>query len=268
MTNSPPENWGDKDAWDRYFTAELSEGRTAPYPDSIVLRFLSFARKQGGRIWFPGCGLDPYPYTYAKRGCRALATDFSAVAIRYQQRLAAAFLKEDETAKVQSTFAIAEHDFTQNTPDGEFDVVINIHAFQGLSSSAMRAGAGHFYAALRPGGACIIDTINVQGNDPYVIEETLIAAGFYIPFHKSERWYRQQLDSTGIVYRMVLGRPHIPIQDQYPPEHFSELAKRDQQILDSFQVEYERRCQDEAAEVDASVNNPATIVAHVVYATG
>lgn len=268
MTNSPPKNWDDKDAWGRYFNAELSAGRTSPYPDPIVLRFLSFAHEKGGRIWFPGCGLDPYPNTYAERGCKVLATDFSPVAVKYQQRLAAAFLKENESAKVQGAFAVAEHDFTQGMPDRNFDVVINCRAFQGLSHDAMRAAAGHFYAALRPGGACIIDTINVQGHDRNLIEDSLIAAGFCIPFEKSERWYRQQLDSTGIVYGMVLGRPHVPFHGQYPPERFSELAKRDQRILDSFRVEYERRQQDEAAEVNAVVNDPATIVVHVVYATG
>jgi hypothetical protein len=132
----------------------------------------------------------------------------------------------------------------------------------------MRVAAGHFYAALRPGGACIIDTMNVQGQDRNLLEDSLIAAGFYIPFQKSERWYRQQLESTGIVYGMVLGRPHIPAWGQYPPEHFTEFAGRDQQILDSFHVEYERRLQDETAEVNAIVNDRATIVAHVVYATG
>jgi 2-polyprenyl-3-methyl-5-hydroxy-6-metoxy-1,4-benzoquinol methylase len=268
MTNSPPDNWDDKDAWDSYFNGELSAGRTAPYPDFIVLRFLSFAREKNGRIWFPGCGIDPYPYTYAEQGCKVLGTDFSSVAVKYQQRLAAAFLKEKESAKLRGAFEVAEQDFTLDTPDGEFDVVINCRAFQGLSSGAMCAAAAHFYAALRPGGACIIDTMNVQGNRRNLIEDSLITAGFYIPFQKSERWYRQQLDSTGIVYGMVLGRSHIPASDQYPPEHFSEFAKRDQQILDSLTGEYERRHRDEADEVNAIVNNPKTVVAHIVYATG
>ncbi len=268
MTNSPPQDWDDKDALDRHFNAELSTGRTPPFPEQIILRFLSFALEKGGRIWFPGCGLDPYPYTYAKRGCKVLATDLSSAAVRHQQRLAAAFLREKESTTLQGTFAVAQQDFTQERPDREFDVAINCRAFQGLSSSEMRAAGGHFYAALRPGGACIIDTMNVQGNSRELIEDSLIAAGFYIPFQKSQRWYRQQLHSTGILYDMVLGRLYIPCLHQYPPEHFSEFAERDQQILDSFRVEYERRCQAEADEVNAIVNNPKTVVAHVVYATG
>jgi len=133
----------------------------------------------------------------------------------------------------------------------------------------MRAAAGHFYAALRPGGACILDTMNVQDSHRRnLIEDSLIAAGFFVPFQKSERWYRQQLDSTGIVYAMVLGRPHIPARRQYPPERFGEFAERDQKILDSFRGEYERRLQDETAAVNTICSNPTSRVAHVVYATG
>ena len=96
----------------------------------------------------------------------------------------------------------------------------------------------------------------------------MIAAGFYIPFQKSERWYRQQLDATGIIYGLVLERPHIPAANQYPREEFAKLAERDQQILNSFRLEYERRREEESAEVTTIVNHPATVVAHIVYATG
>ena len=132
----------------------------------------------------------------------------------------------------------------------------------------MAKAAEHFHAALRPGGACIIDTMNVQGHRRNLIEDRLLAAGFYIPLQKSERWYREQLDATGMVYAMVLGRPHILARDQYPPGLFKEFAERDQRILDSFRPEYERRLQEDTAEVEATTNDPRTIVAHVVYATG
>jgi len=272
MINSPPEDWSDKQGWNRYFEAELSPGcipSHAIYSDSIVLRFLSFAHKKGGRIWFPGCGLDPFPKAYAQRKCKVLATDFSTVAVAYQRRVAAAMLKEGGPATVQAAFSVAEHDFTQGAPDGEFDVVINCRAFQGLASDAMRVAAEHFFAALRPGGACILDTMNVQGSDRRaLIEDSLTAAGFFVPFQKAERWYRQQLDRTGIVYWWVLGRPRIPVHHPYPTERFRKFAERDQKILDSFRAEYERRLQDEAAEVNAICSKPTSTVAHLVYATG
>ena len=179
-----------------------------------------------------------------------------------------AFLAEKESAKCRGTFDVAGNDFTQESADGKFDVIINCRAFQGLVETAMRAAAERYHAALRPGGACILDTINVQGQNRNLIEDSLIAAGFYIPFQKSERWYRQQLDNTGVVYGMVLGRPRIPAKHQYPREQFAKLAERDQQFLDSFRLEYERRRDEESTEVNAIVNDPASVVAHVVYTTG
>ncbi len=161
MADNPPDNWDDSAAWNRYFTAELGAGRTRA-PDPMVYRFLSYARGEGGRIWFPGCGLDAYPKAYAEQGCRVLATDLSSVAVGYQRGLADE-MQKDGTANIHGRLDVAVHDFTTSRPEGEFDLVINRLAFQGLSSPAMRAAAENFYAALRPGGASIIDTMNVQG---------------------------------------------------------------------------------------------------------
>ena len=96
--------------------------------------------------------------------------------------------------------------------------MISCRAFRVLSSRAMVPAAHNFYAALRPSGACILDTIKVQGDRRTLTENSLIAAGFCVLFQKSERWCREQLDPTGIVYGMTNGRPHIPTQDQYPTE--------------------------------------------------
>ena len=267
-TPPPPTDWTDKDGWNRFFDAQLRTGQISSYPPSAILRFLSLAKDKGGRIWFPGCGLDAYPITYAARGCHVFATDLSWVAVKYQKRVAATFAKENRSADTPGTFIVAEHDFTQGPPSQQFDVVINCRAFQGLSGSAMHAAAANFYAALRPGGAAIIDTMNVQGDARNWIEDSLSAAGFYVPFQRSDRWYRQQLDGTGILYGMLLGRPRIPYRNQYPPNEFAECARRDQEILDSFSNEYVRRRQDEAAQVEAMMSNPTTVVAHVVYSTG
>ena len=42
---------------------------------------------------------------------------------------------------------------------------------------------------------------------------------------------------------------------------------RIEQAFNSFRAEYERRRNEEAAEVEATVTGPATKVAHIVYAT-
>jgi hypothetical protein len=89
-----------------------------------------------------------------------------------------------------------------------------------------------------------------------------------VPFNATERWYRDQLENTGIVYGMLMGRPRIPRIDQYPAEHFAEYAQRDQLVLDSFRGEYEARLAAEEPTVKAILARPETITARVIYTTG
>jgi hypothetical protein len=284
VETNPPVDWSDIAGWDRYLQTKGSDG---PFRVPTVIgakgwqsvRFLSFVRKHGGRVWFPGCGIDPGPRFYAYIGSTVLATDFSPVAVRVQQGFAAlapevmfgdwlSFVKSNAPFEKCGRFDVAEHDFTTGSPAGIFDVVINCRAFQGLSPSAMTAAARHFFAALRPGGAAMIDTINVQGRARDVLENSLIDAGFFLPFIDSERWYRAKLQSTGIIYGIVLGRPQIPNHGQYPAAHFSKYAQRDRKILESFRTEYEARLAAEEPSVKAVLDSHEAIVAHVVYATG
>jgi hypothetical protein len=280
----PPADWSDIGGWNRYLQAKGSDG---PFNVPTLIgaqgwqsvRFLSFVKERGGRVWFPGCGIDPGPRFYAYVGCAVLATDFSPVAVRVQQKFAAlapetmfadwsSFVDSNALFERSGRFEVAGHDFTTGTPTGVFDVVINCHAFQGLSPTAMNAAGRHFYAALRPGGAAIMDTINVQGKARDVLEDSLIDAGFFIPFSASERWYRAQLERTGIIYEMVLGHPLIPYCEQCPAKHFHKDADRDRNILESFRAEYEARLAAEEPSVRVVLDSPETIVAHVVYATG
>jgi hypothetical protein len=281
----PPVDWSDIAGWDRHFQTQFSDG---PFwvPTKIgslgwhSVRFLGSVRKRGGRVWFPGCGIDPGPRFYAYVGSTVLATDFSPVAVREQRRFAElapeimfgdwpSFVKSNAPIEKCGRFDVAEHDFTTGPPAGVFDSVINCRAFQGLSPSAMTAAARTFFAALRPGGAAMIDTINVQGKARRdVLENSLIDAGFFLPFIDSERWYRAQLESTGIIYAMVLGHPHIPYREQYPAEHFDEYAERDRKILGSFRTEYKARLAEEEPSVRKVLDGQEAKVAHVVYATG
>ena len=271
VETSPPVDWSDIGGWDRYLQAKGSDG---PFRVPTLIgaqgwqsvRFLSFVKERGGRVWFPGCGIDPGPRFYAYVGCTVLATDFSPVAVRVQRKFAAlapetmfgdwsSFVSSNEPEKFDR-FEVAEHDFTTGTPNGVFDVVINCHAFQGLSPTAMTASARSLHAALRPGGAAIIDTINVQGKARDVLEDSLVDCGFFLPFRASERWYREQLENTGIIYEMVLGRPLIPNRGQYRTESFEEHAERDRKILESSRAEYEARRSAEEPSVREVLDNP------------
>jgi SAM-dependent methyltransferase len=273
----PPEDWSDEKGWDRYFQRELKRVAAQQLGVHQALRFHEFAIDKGGRAWFPGCGIEPAPRAYAALGCSVLATDLSSVAIAHQTSLASTPPEQiisswasapEAVERAPGTFAVAKHDFSRDAPPSTFDVVINRRAFQGLAAAGMLAAARCFISALRPGGALVLDTINVQGKLRDVIEDSLCAAGFFIPFRESERWYRDRLEATGIVYAMVLGRPMIPQWNQYPKRERQELEARDRKILASFADEYQRRREDEAADVKAALEDPTTVAAHVVYSTG
>lgn len=284
-SHGPPVDWSDKKGWDRYHHAECIEG---PFqiPTTVgaycwqSVRFLSLVKERGGRVWFPGCGIDVGPKFYASVGCQVLATDFSPFAIRKQRNFAAlppermfagwsSFSKESEPpVDATGRMDVAEHDFLTGSPEGVFDVVLNRCAFQGLSPAAMSAAAKNFLAALRPGGVAVIDTINVQGSRRNDIEDSLMEAGFFIPFNDSERWYRAQLENTGIAYGMIMGRPRVQFNKQNPVKSSMAQWDRDQQILDSFAAEYEARLAEEQPTVNEILNWPETISAIVVYPTG
>ena len=42
-------------------------------------------------------------------------------------------------------------------------------------------------------------------------------AGFFIPYNDTERWYREQLENTGIPYAMIMGRPRVQFNRHDPP---------------------------------------------------
>jgi hypothetical protein len=160
-----------------------------------------------------------------------LATDFSPVAVHVQRGFAAlapeamfedwpSFIENNAPFERPGRFEVTER-FHDRYTEWCLLVVINCRAFQGLSLNAMLTSANNFFAALRPGGAAIIDTMNVQRRTRDVLVNSLMDARFFLPFSVSERWCRAQLDGTGIICGIALGRPHIPHYEQYPADHFA-----------------------------------------------
>ena len=284
-SNGTPADWSDRKGWDRYHAAKSPKGPFA-VPTMVgaagwaAVRFFGLVKKNGGRVWFPGCGVDVGPRFYASVGCQVLATDFSQTAVKVQRNFAqmtperlfadwSTFLKHgDPPVEEGGRLDVVEHDFTSRAPEGEFDVVLNCRAFQGLSTSAMATAAKNFYAALRPNGVLVVDTMNVQGSLRNVIEDSIIGAGFFIPYNVTERWYRSELEGTGISYGMVMGRPRVQFNRQNPAKRSMAQWERDQAILDSFTDEYKLRQMDEEPLTEEMAARPETKVAYVVYPTG
>ena len=255
-----PGDWTDREGWDRYFRAELERARAAPqYHRGTPLFMIGVAK--GQRAWFPGCGIDWSPGRAARDdGGLVLATDFSPVAVWYQQFLAGEVRKSVTADGTGGSLDVMEHDFTCGAPDVGFDVVINHSAFQGLSADHMAAAARSFHDALKPGGMCFINTMNVA--DPHVrrrMEDSLTAAGFYVVEQKSDQWYREQLDA---IYR----------ETGWPPERrreqWVELRELIQPKLDALRPEYAQRQQSDKAELEAIRAEGKMRVAEVIYGSG
>jgi SAM-dependent methyltransferase len=280
-----PGDWDDHAGWEAFYQSEVQEtptmiaGETAQPP-----RFLDFARSQGmHKIWFAGNGLHCGPLVYAHAGFDVLATDVSETAIHHLLSLREEGIESVVTnvPAFNEKLAIAEkgttplplrllvHDFRESLPETDFDLILNLHAFQGLPTPSRNRATSVFFSTLKPGGYAIFDTMNVQGERRDKMESSLTDAGFYLPYHQIERWYRQQLAATGIPYNMVLGRPFVARgESQYEGEEGKQQAEHDRIILQSFNDEYRKRLDDESPNVEATVKSGAAKVAYVVYNTG
>ena len=277
-----PEDWDDQEGWNAYHAvmARRAAGRPVSRMDASSIRFFSFVSTLGERVWFPGCGLDVGPVLYSTLGMHVLATDLAASAVEYQRALAArpveeilengeAILEQCSAKPHAGSLEARVHD--QRTPPGggPFDAVINVRAFQGLSRDSMSRAAAVMFGALRPGGRAIFDTMNVQGARRTMLEASLATAGFYLPCQKTERWYRETLEATGIEYLMILGRPFVSGWTKYPRASDPSATKEsDEQLLRSFEAEYHARLEAERPESEALQTDGRTIAAYVVYSTG
>jgi hypothetical protein len=283
-----PPDWDDHAGWETYYAADVSQGREEGGTDRIeiseALRFTPYLMQQGARrVWFPGCGLDGCPRIYAALGLEVWASDVSPTAIACQSRLAEMpfeplearvsdllqrYLPDYTTTSTGRLHALV-HDFREPFPEGLFDCILNIKAFQALPCESMERAARVHFAALRPGGQALFDTMNVQGEYRNMMEDALIQAGFHIPYSGTERWYRSALAETGIPHLFVLGQPFVFRDDpRYNGRSGRRRAEADQRLFHSFVEEFERRLQAEAPAEEAVSRDPSKRVAFVVYNTG
>ncbi len=278
MTVHPPLDWSDVPGWDRYLRSSARDAPTRA-DEILSLRFAPLVIREGGRVWLPGCGVDRGPALYAALGCNVTATDIAPFAIETQVRLAGqpptrvvrgwqAFTRANQLVPAPGHFRAVVQDFTTAPPDGVFDVVINCRAFSQLEPDIQQRAARRFAASLRPAGHVIVDTLNVPATDRNTLEDSLLDAGFFIPGHDAERWYRDRLIATGIVHALVLGRPRIPHHDQYPAHEFAARRQRDQATLDAFAAEHDARLDAAVPKARRRLADGVTKIAHVIYSTG
>lgn len=271
-----PEDWNDRTGWDAYYESRLARPKGAPWDDetgSISVEQLpglaEDLKSRGWRaVWVPGCGLSPLARLLAHLGLRAVATDVSSVAVKFQRSKAAAFAHLTAklgTADAAGSCTVELHDFRTEFQREMFDLIINVKAIQAFPDSDMRRIAAVHWAALRKGRYAYFDTMNVQGERRDQLEQVLEDGGFVVPLLALNRWYRQALHETGIPHMSVLGQPMIPRTGEYSdggPKWDADMAR-----LRQISAEYRNRLQAEQMAEQSRMGADAK-VAQVIYSTG
>jgi hypothetical protein len=213
-------------------------------------------------------GESPLARAIAHLGLSSIATDVSPIAVRFQRERSNVFarmLSELGPADPAGSFTAEIHDFRNEFRREAFDFIINVKAFQAFTTPDMTSIARVHAAALRKGRCAYFDTMNIQGEGRDRLEMALEDGGFVVPWIALDRWYRQELEATGIPHTFILGQPMIPFDGEYSCN--SPKRERDTAILREITAEYERRGEAEK-EAEEKRQSPDAKVAQVIYSTG
>lgn len=275
-----PKDWNNHNDWNKYFEANPIDFEDLPdYKLKDSLRY--FSAVENKKVWISGCGLELSPWLFSNLNCEVLATDASRVAIDFQISL----LNESPFKKLDNLNSILEEleipaqqkfkapkirveDFRTTSPNEEFEVILNTKALQGLTSKDIEKAAKIFYDSTVEGGFFLAATMNVQGNKRTEIENSFLAAGYFLPNIKAEQWYRNKLEETGILYAMVLGNPMVPSWGQYENKGGKEQEEKDKAILKSFREEYVERLKKNYEEDKGNFKPEIDKLAYIIYNTG
>ena len=155
--------------------------------------------------------------------------------------------------------------------EGEVDFLVNVRAFQRFSYPDMRRAASVQFNALKPGRQAIFETLNCQGERRENLEESLVEAGFIIPFFRINQAFRKALRDTGIPHVFVLGSPIIPQRDDAGntvAQWFDEeWRNRSTEILRRITLDY-RQQMEAARGGEQMAIGPETRLASMIYNTG
>lgn len=273
-----PKDWNDQDGWEKFFASLFPNGNFADeclWIGSISLNDIEKTAKELAdskveNIWFAGCGISLLPRALSQRGFEVFATDISRTAISFQNskdRKIQDLINQKVRADISESGSLrAEiHDFRRRYKENYFDLIINTKAFQGFDHETMSEIAQTHFDALKPSRQAIFDTVNVQGERREMLEETLVRAGFLIPFYDLNRWYRSKLNKTDLPYVFVLGNPIIPAHGIYMD---GERRESDMQVLRAITSEFREKQQAELESEREKLSHPEAKIASIIYSTG
>jgi SAM-dependent methyltransferase len=277
-----PIDWDHHAAWEAHYAGMQATTpeffATAANPGSFnfhrIMGLIDELRSAGQRsVWFPGCGLSPLPRLFAWCGFEVIATDVSNTALEYQRGNTAviatlrAQLSLPEEPTTGGHLLPLQADFREPFGDDRFDVILNVKSIQGLGPDSMRAALSTHARSLRPGRTAFFDTMNVQGARRDQLENALVAAGFFRPFHEAEKEYRQALAATGFAYVEILGRP-MPVDETGHRQTDKDLAARARASFQPIQERLAQRLEAERERESQRANDARTKLAVVIYSTG
>lgn len=275
-----PKDWHNQKGWEKYYAALIRKGSyldeakdTGSISFDRLPQFVEELKSNNfSNVWVAGCGLSLMPKLLAKGGLKVHATDISSTAIAFQRnnddpKVVALIQKSEVPASDSGSLTAEVHDFSQPYLETHFDFIINVKAIQGFERDTMRQIAKVHYDALKPSGQAIFDTMNVQGERRDMLEESVVDAGFFIPFYELNVWYRAKLRNTGISHFFILGQPMIPRSGIYQKDESK--WQEDTQVLRSIAAEFREKQQAEAETVKKHfAENPDTGTANIIYSTG
>ncbi len=279
MVNQMPDNWADHDSWEKYYSSIYPVGefeKQSLNTGSISLRDIgTFASELSEAkietIWIPGCGVSLLPRVLSRLGFKVFATDISQSAIKFQtaddERIRGLVEKavQSESSSL-GTLSAEIHDFTKNYKNDYFDMVLNVKAIQGFDRETIASIAASHFNALKPGKQAIFDTMNIQGERRSRLEAALVDAGYVVPFYELNRWYRTELDKTGLPYLFVLGNPIIPWHGDYADNEKKRDA--DMEVLRTITRKFHDLQQEQSDAENQKLRDPKARIATVIYSTG
>jgi hypothetical protein len=279
MKAEKPEDWNNHEGWENHFASLYPNGKFEDdciWTGSISLDSIesvanNLKENNVNRIWFAGCGISLLPKAFSQRGFEVYATDVSPTAVAFQnskdERIQNLIdqkvkLEINKSGSLQSEI----QDFRQPFKDKFFELVINARAFQGLDKETMAKVAKTHFDSLKPSYQAIFDTVNVQGERRDIFEESLVEAGFLIPFYELNCWYRNKLNKTNLPYVFVLGNPIIPWHGIYADD--TDKREQDMKILHEITNEFREKQQAEVESEKEKLNQSKAKVASIIYSTG
>lgn len=189
-----PHDWMVPEVWDHYWQRIINNQESiyfhilpscsfSPY----TLAFLQ--QRKANRILFAGNGISLEPLAWAHAGFDVTVVDISPTASKFimtqNYELSAHYCPQG------GQLTVLTEDLFSHTPPACYDALFSIRSFQGFPRKKQVHLAARLYEWLRPGGFCLIETMNVGGEHRTALESAFLRAGFFEQGHTLRKMHKR-----------------------------------------------------------------------------